>query len=126
MTEMLDAWREAIPDLMPDFIFAFPGYTARNTEIGGILGLNQLKRLDENVERRNQNLVGFLDGIHEERYRTDFKLEGASNYAFNLILKRPDDDLAGRLMHAMRESGVEFRRAARVAATRFAGPTWGG
>jgi hypothetical protein len=42
--------------------------------------------------------------------RTDFKLEGSSNYAFNLILKSPDDDFVHRLMRKMRDSDVEFRR----------------
>ncbi|HBH78504.1 MAG TPA: CDP-4-keto-6-deoxy-D-glucose-3-dehydrase, partial [Nitrospira sp.] len=40
----------------------------------------------------------------------DFKMEGSSNYAFNLILKRPDDALVERLMNVMREAGIEFRR----------------
>jgi CDP-6-deoxy-D-xylo-4-hexulose-3-dehydrase len=62
------------------------------------------------VKRRNHNLVRFLDQIDPGKYRTDFKLEGCSNYAFNLILKHADDDLVGRLMQKMRESEVEFRR----------------
>jgi CDP-6-deoxy-D-xylo-4-hexulose-3-dehydrase len=98
------------PELNPDFIFAHAAYNTRNTEIGGILGRSQLKRLDENVRRRTANLHRFLSQIDSRRYRTDFKLEGSSNYAFNLILKEPDDDLVGRLMRTMRESGVEFRR----------------
>ena len=31
-------YKSEFPDLNPDFIFAFPSYNARNTEIGGILG----------------------------------------------------------------------------------------
>lgn len=98
------------PELNPDFIFAFPAYNVRNTEIGGILGRQQLKRLDANVIRRTENLVQFLNEIDSNFYRTDFKLEGSSNYAFNLILKKPDDELAARLMLTLRASGVEFRR----------------
>jgi len=40
------------PDLTPDFIFAYPGYNMRNTEIGAVLGRNQLKRLEKNNKRR--------------------------------------------------------------------------
>jgi CDP-6-deoxy-D-xylo-4-hexulose-3-dehydrase len=105
-----DAYQQQNPELNPDFIFAFPAYNVRNTEIGGIMGRSQLKRLDENVKRRNHNLVRFLNQIDPGKYRTDFKLEGCSNYAFNLILKHADDDLVGRLMQKMRESEVEFRR----------------
>ncbi|SCY20911.1 CDP-6-deoxy-D-xylo-4-hexulose-3-dehydrase [Nitrosospira sp. Nl5] len=98
------------PELNPDFIFAFAAYNTRNTEIGGIMGRSQLKRLDRIVKRRTENLTRFLNQIDSSKYRTDFKLEGSSNYAFNLILKRPDDDLVQRLMQKMKESGVEFRR----------------
>ena len=104
------AYESANPELNPDFIFAYPAYNVRPTEIGGIMGRSQLKRLDKNVQRRTANLLRFLKQIDSTKYRTDFKLEGSSNYAFNLILKDADDDLVQRLMQKMRESGVEFRR----------------
>lgn len=103
-------YQQSNPELNPDFIFAFPAFNTRNTEIGGILGRKQLKRLSANVERRTQNLRRFLDRIDPQKYRTDFKLEGSSNYAFNLILREPDDVLVQRLMAHMKECGIEFRR----------------
>lgn len=105
-----DQYKRDNPELNPDFIFAFPAYNARNTEIGGIMGRSQLKRLDRMVERRNQNLRRFLDKIDKARYRTDFKMEGCSNYAFNLVMKDADPVFVERLMAKMRASGVEFRR----------------
>lgn len=104
------AYQEANPELNPDFIFAYPAYNVRNTEIGGILGRNQLKRLDEGVRRRNHNLMRFLKQIDSTKYRTDFKLDGCSNYAFNLVLKHADDDLVRRVMKKMIDEGIEFRR----------------
>ncbi len=103
-------YREENPELHPDFIFAFPAYNVRNTEMGGILGRSQLKRLDANVKRRNHNLKRFLEKIDPKKFRTDFKLEGCSNYAFNLILKKPDDEFVKRLMIKMRNAEMEFRR----------------
>lgn len=104
------AYRSKYPLLNSDFIFAFPAYNLRNTEIGGILGRSQLKRLDANVRRRTENLMRFLKLIDPVKYRTDFKIEGSSNYAFNLILRQPDDEMVQRLMKKMQEAGVEFRR----------------
>lgn len=98
------------PELNPDFIFAYPAYNVRNTEIGGILGRSQLKRLDQNVVKRTTNLKRFLANIDADMYRTDFKIEGSSNYAFNLILKHPDNALVGKLMQTMQKAGIEFRR----------------
>ena len=108
--EVRDQYSWKNPELHPEFIFAVPGYNMRNTEIGAILGISQLKRLDRNIERRNENLFRFLNQLEIRKYRTDFKLEGCSNYAFNLILKQPDKLLVQRLVNRMQESGIEFRR----------------
>jgi CDP-6-deoxy-D-xylo-4-hexulose-3-dehydrase len=105
-----DEYIENYPELNPDFIFAFPAYNVRNTEIGGILGLNQLKRLDKNVKIRTENQNLFLSLIDSTKYRTDFKVEGSSNYAFNLVLKNSDNEFVKKLMDKMHASGVEFRR----------------
>jgi CDP-6-deoxy-D-xylo-4-hexulose-3-dehydrase len=104
------AYREENPELNPEFIFAHAAYNMRNTEIGGIMGRSQLKRLDYNCERRTHNLRRFLSKIDGKKYRTDFKLEGSSNYAFNLVLEEADNELVQRLMQKMRDSGIEYRR----------------
>jgi len=98
------------PDLNPDFIFSYPAYNLRNNEIGGIMGISQLKRLDAIIKRRTDNLNRFISKLDSTKYRTDFKLEGSSNYAFNLILKTPDNDFVKRLMDKMTSSGIEYRR----------------
>jgi len=98
------------PDLSPDFIFAYPAYNVRNTEIGAVLGRSQLKRLDNNNAKRKINFELFLKNLDPDKYRTDFDLEGSCNYAFNLVLKRPDPDFRNIVETAMRGAGVEFRR----------------
>lgn len=105
-----EAYHAAHPDLTPDFIFAAAAYNVRNTEIGGIIGRHQLRRLDANVARRTANLRRFLSRLDATRFRTDFELTGASSYAFNAVLRQPDHALAARVMQAMREAGIEFRR----------------
>lgn len=105
-----NSYIEDYPELNSDFIFAFPAYNVRNTEIGAIMGRSQLKRLDDNVKRRTENLHCFLQQLDPNKYQTNFKLEGSSNYAFNLILTKPDDLLAKRLMATLHEYGIEFRR----------------
>lgn len=98
------------PDLNPDFIFAVPAYNVRSTEINAILGLSQLQRLNETIERRNENLRLFLANVDPDVYQTDFAVEGCSNYAFTLILKHADDGLMQSVMATLRKLGVEFRR----------------
>ena len=108
--EVRKLYQEANQELNPDFIFSFPAYNLRNNEIGAIIGSSQLKRLDDIVERRTKNLHRFIKKIDPNKYRTDFNLEGSSNYAFNLILNKPDNDFVIRLMDKMEESGIEYRR----------------
>ena len=43
---------EEFPDLNPDFIFAFPAYNVRSTAINAVMGRSQLRRLDDNNQRR--------------------------------------------------------------------------
>ena len=48
------------PQLSPKFIFLYPAYNFRNNEVGGVIGLSQLKSLDKNNKRRKENLSFFL------------------------------------------------------------------
>jgi CDP-6-deoxy-D-xylo-4-hexulose-3-dehydrase len=97
-------------DLNPSFIFCYPGYNMRGTEIGGILGINQLKRLDDNIEKRNTNHRYFLSRLDSNKFKTDFYTEGESNYAFNLVLNKPDSIFVDKLMKDMTINGIEYRR----------------
>jgi CDP-6-deoxy-D-xylo-4-hexulose-3-dehydrase len=103
-------YHQEFPDLHPDFIFGFPAYNVRNTEINAVIGRNQLKRLDHNIARRNENFKLFLDNLDPEIYRTDFELAGSSNYAFTLILQQPDPVLCGKVVQALTQNRIEFRR----------------
>ncbi len=108
--EVKEDYRTRHPDLNPDFIFAFPAYNMRSTEINAVLGRSQLKRLDKNNAKRQANLKMFLEDLDSTRYQTDFDTEGSCNYAFTLVLRRPDPGLARRVEELLRQAGVEFRR----------------
>jgi CDP-6-deoxy-D-xylo-4-hexulose-3-dehydrase len=101
---------ERHPDLNPDFIFAFPAYNVRPTEIGAVIGRSQLKRLDKNNKIRIKNLDLFLSNLDSSKYQTDFRTEGNCNYAFTLVLEKPDMDLRNKVERTLRQHGVEFRR----------------
>ncbi len=108
--ELRSRIQAANPDLNPDFIFSFPAYNVRSTELNAILGRSQLKRLDANNVRRTDNLLTFLENLDGSRYQVDFATEGSSNYAFTLVLREADAVFRDRVMAALRGSGVEFRR----------------
>ena len=110
--EMIKNYQKVYPELNPEFIFAYAAYNMRNTEIGGILGQNQLKYLDRNVILRNENLFDFLSKLDQKKYKVDFRLVGCSNYAFNIVLQPEyaNKEFAQRLMGKLRDAEIEFRR----------------
>ena len=97
-------------DLSPKFIFMYPGFNMRNNEISAIIGINQLKRLDYNNRLRSKNFAFFLKNLDPNIYKTDFNLEGNSNYAFPLILRKVSFRMRDKLEKLMIKSGIEFRR----------------
>jgi CDP-4-dehydro-6-deoxyglucose reductase, E1 len=108
--EVKNRYKTEWPDLNPDFIFAFPAYNVRSTELNAVLGLSQLKRLDERNQLRRRNLDCFLDNLDSKRFFTEFDREGSCNYAFTLVLRSPSPELWGRIETTLRERRIEFRR----------------
>ena len=97
-------------DLNPDFIFAFPAFNVRSTEISAVLGRAQIKKLDINNKIRSENFRIFLENLDKNFFYTDFDIAGSSNYAFILILKNPDMKLCEKIMTTLYKNGIEFRR----------------
>ena len=110
VSTMRNYYETTCSDLNPDFIFAFPAWNARSTEINAVIGRSQLKRLDENNAKRSTNLKLFLDNLNPEIYVTDFQIEGSCNYGFTLLLKRQNFTIRDKVERLLRESKVEFRR----------------
>ena len=104
------AYRRKHPDLNPDFIFAFPAYNVRPTEIGAILGRAQLRRLNSNNRIRVKNMNLFLDSLDPAIYQTEFEREGSSSYAFTLVLRKANRAFCKKVMSLLSRHGVEFRR----------------
>ena len=98
------------PELNPQFIFAVAGFNMRSTEINAVLGQAQLKRLDENVQKRKRNLDIFLDNLDKQMYYTSFNREGNSNYAFTVLLKDDFIKMRDEVEKELTLNGIEFRR----------------
>ena len=108
--ETKNSFSKNYPDLNPDFIFAYPSHNMRSTELNGLLGLEQLKRLDENNKLRTRNFKKFLSVIDPAVFKTDFKTDGSSNYAFTLVLVKPDMKIRNQVESRLTNAGIEFRR----------------
>ncbi len=97
-------------DLSPQFIFLHPTLNFRNNEIGAVIGINQLKNLNENNQERTKNFKFFLKNLNKKNYWTDFKINGSCNYAFPIILKTNSIKKRDNFEKILLKHNIEFRR----------------
>ena len=97
-------------DLSPKFIFMYPTLNFRNNEIGAVIGINQLKRLDKNNKLRNRNFKLFLKYLDKKKYFKDYDLKGCSNYAFPIILNTNNLQIRDKFESYLLKNKIEFRR----------------
>lgn len=108
--DYIRAMGEGHPELHPEFIFTVPGYNMRGTELNAVIGLNQLKRLDRNIEARQKNYKLFIGNLDPKIYYTDFDGNGNSNYAFVVMLREGNSEQFCKVAELLGEENVEFRR----------------
>jgi CDP-6-deoxy-D-xylo-4-hexulose-3-dehydrase len=78
--------------------------------LNAVLGREQLKRLDANIDARTSNLKTWLGNLNPKFYWTDYTLAGSSNYALPLVLQDKDVELMDRVIALLQAEGVEYRR----------------
>jgi CDP-6-deoxy-D-xylo-4-hexulose-3-dehydrase len=98
----------AKPDVNPLFTFAVPGYNMRSTELNAVIGLEQIKRLDYNIEKRQENLNIWLTNLDNVLYYKEYFVEGSSNYALPLILRKENDKMK-EVCKILEDEKVEYR-----------------
>jgi len=110
---IVKSYHKRYPTVNPDFFFVNPAFNIRSTEINAVLGLNQIKRLSENVEKRTKNFNYFIKRLNPNKYYTKFDTEGNSNYAFIVILNpnnNPTNKTRDNIEKILIDNKIEFRR----------------
>ena len=103
-------YKEAIennPDIDPSFLFLTDGYNFRNTELNAVLGLEQLKRLNGNIEIRRKNFECFMKHIDPELFYIPYNDLNNSSFAFPFVCKNPEN--REKLKSVFDELGIEYR-----------------
>lgn len=108
-------YKNKYPNLNPLFTFAVAGFNMRSTELNAVLGIEQMNRIDSNVEKRRHNFKLWLDNLDKNKFILEFDLEGNSNFALPLIMKPNyvdrlpiNDDFSG-VCDILYLNGVEYR-----------------
>ena len=74
-------------DLNSDFIFSYPSYNVRSTELNANLGISQLKRLKNNLIR-SKNFSYFLKNLNKDKFFVNFDITGSVNYGLIILLNK--------------------------------------
>ena len=104
-----EKYKVKYPELNPLFTFAVPGYNMRNQEFNAVLGIEQLKRLDFNVDKRSENFGVWLDNLDSNKFFVDYDKNGNSNFALPLILQNKDKNLFKECCNLLEYEKVEYR-----------------
>jgi CDP-6-deoxy-D-xylo-4-hexulose-3-dehydrase len=108
-SQVQEQYERTRPDLNPLFTFAVPGYNFRNQEMNAVLGLEQLKRLDYNCDKRADNFATWVDNLDSNKFFVDFHQNGNSNFALPLILRKKDLELFEKCCILLNNEKVEYR-----------------
>ena len=107
--ELQDGYQQKYPHLNPLFTFAVPGYNMRSTEINAVLGIEQMKRIDYNIERRRHNLALWNSSLNSLKFYTDYNLEGNSSFVLPLVLREQDKEIFKNICNLLENQLVEYR-----------------
>lgn len=104
-----DEYKKKYPDIIPSFLFVSDGYNFRNTDLGAVLGISQLKRLDSMIKTRNENYKTYYDLISEynDKFYVPENNFGMSSFAFPFISKTKE--IHNKLISKFIEYEIEYR-----------------
>ena len=97
------------PDIDRQFLFITDGYNFRNHEVGAVLGLSQLARLDSMIVQRKKNYKRFVEilsnypNLFYQLPHTD------SNSSFCLPFICKTESIMKNMKQVFKENGIEYR-----------------
>jgi CDP-6-deoxy-D-xylo-4-hexulose-3-dehydrase len=107
--ELQNYYQDKYPYLNPLFTFAVAGFNMRSTEFNAVLGIEQMKRLDSNIQARVNNLKCWLSNLDNNKFILGFNTIGNSNFALPLVLQQANVHNLTNICKLLQEEGVEYR-----------------
>lgn len=98
---------EGVSEFRALYTFYYPGFNLRSTDLQAFIGIEQLKRLDEIVKRRNSNFRLYHSLIKNPYWKVGVQERCfISNFAYPIILP---EDRFNKGVEILNGSGVEIR-----------------
>jgi CDP-6-deoxy-D-xylo-4-hexulose-3-dehydrase len=109
VSDNFDEYSKKNPEIEKSFLFVTDGYNFRNTELGAVLGLSQLKRLDKFIEIRRNNYKKFSNIInkHSDKFYPVVYNWGNSCFCFPFICRTVE--VKNNLIQLLDRYKIEYR-----------------
>ena len=105
--EMYELYKSQHPDVHPQFLFMTDGYNFRSMELNAVLGLSQLKRLDDCIARRQEIFDKFVSLLQHHGTFHIPDQEGNSSFCLPFVCETPE--YRSKLEQFLIANGVETR-----------------
>lgn len=93
-----------IDDFRERYTFYYPGFNLRSTDLNAFLGLEQLKKLDNTVQKRFNNYLRYKKNLRPYYWIQESEGNPISSFAFGLVV----DDLE-KTVSALEDKSIETR-----------------
>lgn len=102
-------YNDMYPELNSSFLFVTDGYNFRNHEIPAVLGLSQLKRLDDMIKIRRKNYEKYLSLLsqHLDKFYIPSTTIENSSFSFPLVSRNHETHV--KLKGLLDVNKIEFR-----------------
>lgn len=109
VSDNFDEYSKKNPEIEKSFLFVTDGYNFRNTELGAVLGLSQLKRLDKFVQIRRDNYKQFVNIVnnHTDKLYPVVYNSGNSCFCFPFICRTAE--VKNKLIQLFDQYKIEYR-----------------
>jgi CDP-6-deoxy-D-xylo-4-hexulose-3-dehydrase len=97
------------PTIDPRFLFLTDGYNFRNSDLGAVLALSQLKKLDASIAIRKSNFSAYIEVLDAfpDVFHIPCRSSTNSSFCFPFICKQKS--FCSRLKTAFEDAGIETR-----------------
>lgn len=108
VSDNFDIYAKVYPSIEKSFLFVTDGYNFRNTELGAVLGLSQLKRLDKFIQNRRKSYSKFVEIINaNDNFYPVVYNKGNSCFCFPFICK--NKEIKKRMIELFQNYKIEYR-----------------
>ena len=90
--------------------FVLPGYNLRPTELSGAIGINQLEKLPEFIQKRRENADFFVNKLkNSQNFKIQSETGNSSWFGFSIVLQNKLSGKRKELVKLLSTNGVETR-----------------